>query len=139
MPRNKINENIKEIEEKESEIENLDGELIEEENDLIFEGGPSKKEINDWKEKYKHIYFTPFDDEVFVWKVLERREYRGIIANKDLSPLDREEVFVQQCVLYPRNYTKEKMTEGKAGIPSLLAEMIMEKSGFIAQSAPIKL
>jgi len=112
------------------------------ENELqkpIFPNGPLRDEVEAWKEKYRAVYFTPFDDDVFVWRALERMEYREIISKKDLSQLDREEIFVEKCVLFPRNYTKERMTTGKAGIPSLLAEMIMDKSGFVAQSAPIKL
>lgn len=107
--------------------------------DLIFENGPTKREVSEWKERYRSVYFTPFEDEIYVWRVLERSEYREIINRKEMTQLDREEIFVEKCMLFPRNYTKEKMIHGKAGVPSLLAEMIMDKSGFVAQSAPIKL
>ncbi|WP_225446649.1 tail chaperonin [Paenibacillus rhizovicinus] len=105
----------------------------------IFPEGPTRLEVEQWKEKYRGVYFTPFDDEVFVWRTLERPEYKECIADRTLTQLDREEIYTEKCVLFPRNYSREKMRNDKAGIPSLLAEMIMDKSGFVAQAAPIKL
>jgi len=128
--------------EKESRVEVAYG-LTQEELDAPaipgFEEGPTRLEIEQWKEKYGSIYFTPFDDEIYIWRILQRQEYNAIISDRQLTALDREEIFTEKCVLYPRNYTREKMKEGKAGVPTLLNEMIMDKSGFIAQSAPIKL
>jgi hypothetical protein len=108
-------------------------------DELIFENGPTKRKVNEWKETYGDVFFTPFEDEIYIWKTLQRHEYRQIIAKKEINPMDREEVFVEKCVLFPEGYTKEIMNNGKAGVPSLLAEMIMDKSGFVAQSLPIKL
>jgi hypothetical protein len=118
---------------------NEKGYTEEEWNAPIFAGGPTRREVEEWKEKYRGVYFTPFDDEVYVWRVLERNEYRELINDRELTTLDRQEKIVEKCVLFPRNYTREKMITGKAGVPSLLSEMIMEKSGFVASSAPIKL
>jgi hypothetical protein len=124
------------------EVERIEiayGYTQEELNEAIFPGGPSRLEVEQWKEKYKGVYFTPFDDEVFVWRTLERPEYREVLADRTLTQLDREEIYTEKCVLFPRNYTRDKMRDDKAGIPSLLSEFIMDKSGFVAQSAPIKL
>ncbi|MBO3794273.1 hypothetical protein [Bacillus subtilis] len=102
--------------------------------------GPTRKEIEDWKAKYSGlIYFVPFDGDVFIFRPLERPEYREVVSNTTLSALDREEVFTEKCVIYPDDFSLEKIKKGRAGIASLLAEMIMEKSGFVAQTAPIKL
>ncbi|WAT23565.1 hypothetical protein O0R52_22555 (plasmid) [Bacillus halotolerans] len=102
--------------------------------------GPTRKEIEGWKEKYSGlIYFVPFDGDVFIFRPLERPEYREIVSNTTLSALDREEVFTEKCVIYPNDFSLEKIKKSRAGIASLLAEMIMEKSGFVAQTAPIKL
>jgi hypothetical protein len=121
-------------------LEPNDTEYTEEElNAPVFEGGPTRREVEEWKEKYGPVYFTPFEDEVFIWRTLEREEYKSLINDRTLSTMDREEIMCEKCVLYPRNYTREKMKTGKAGQPSLLSEMIMDKSGFVAQSAPIKL
>lgn len=111
----------------------------EEWNRPVMLNGPSRKEVEGWKERYNHVYFTPFDDDVFVWRTLQRPEYREIIRDTSLTALDREELFTEKCVLYPYDFSLEKIKKSRAGIASLLSEMIMDKSGFVAQSAPIKL
>lgn len=118
-----------------------EGKYTEEElNAGIFEDGPTRREIEDWKVKHKSaIYFTPFEDEIFVWRPLEREEYKRLIEQKQLTTMDREEEMTIICTLFPRNLTKESLQKGKAGVPSIISEMIMQKSAFVAQSAPIKL
>ena len=105
----------------------------------VVHNGPSRMEVEEWKERHGNVYFTPYDSEVYIWRVLRRPEYREIIRDTTLNALDREELFTEKCVLYPRNFNLETIKKSRAGVASLLSEMIMEKSGFVAQSAPIKL
>lgn len=112
----------------------------EEWNSPVMRGGPTRREVEGWKERYGgFVYFTPFENDVFVWRTLQRPEYREIIRDQTLMALDREEHFTERCVLYPYDFSIEKIKKSRAGIASLLSEMIMDKSGFVAQSAPIKL
>lgn len=112
----------------------------EEWNSPVVRNGPTRREVEGWKERYNGlVYFTPFDGEVFVWRTLQRPEYREIISNTTLTALDREELFTEKCVLFPYDFSLEKIKKHRAGVPSLLSEMLMDKSGFVAQSAPIKL
>jgi hypothetical protein len=109
-------------------------------NAPVMRGGPSRREVEGWKERHEGlVYFTPFENDVFVWRTLHRPEYREIIRDQTLTALDREELFTEKCVLYPYDFSIEKIKKSRAGIASLLSEMIMDKSGFVAQSAPIKL
>jgi hypothetical protein len=121
--------------------EGEDGVLYTEEEWVapVVNNGPSRQEVEEWKERHGQVYFTPFSNDVFVWRTLQRPEYREIISDATLNALDREEYFTEKCVLYPRNFSLVNIKKSRAGIPSLLSEMIMEKSGFVAQSAPIKL
>lgn len=112
---------------------------VEEWTSPIVAGGPTRQEVEEWKDKHGHVYFTPFEAEIYIWRTLDRPEYREIIRNQEITMLDREEIITEKCVLYPRNFTAKTMIKGRAGVPSLLSEMIMDKSGFVAQSAPIKL
>lgn len=105
----------------------------------VMKNGPTREEVEGWKERYEHVYFTPFDGQTFVWRTLQRPEYREIIRDQTLTALDREELFTEKCVLYPYNFSLDVIKKSRAGIASLLSEMIMDKSGFVAQSAPIKL
>lgn len=101
--------------------------------------GPTRQEVEEWKDKYGNIYFTPFEGEIYIWRTLNRAEYREIVSNQKLTVLDREEIFTEKCVLYPRNFKIANLNKGQAGVPTILSEMIMDKSGFVAQTAPIKL
>lgn len=101
--------------------------------------GPTRQEVEEWKERHGEVFFTPFGRSPYVWRTLKRPEYREIISDTTLTALDREEFFTEKCILFPRNFSLEKIKKSDAGVPSLLSEMIMDKSGFVAQSAPIKL
>lgn len=105
----------------------------------VFDNGPTRLEVEQWKEKYKTVYFVPFDDTIFIFRSLARPEYREVVNNREITLMDREEIVTEKCVLYPRNYSRAEMNLDKAGRPSLLHEMIMDKSAFVAQSAPMKL
>src|SRR5699024_10310401 len=112
----------------------------EEWKDKVFdlEDSPTREEVEGWKDKHGHIYFTSFDADIYVWRAVTRAEYKELSAS-DESIFDREEAYVDLCVLYPRNFKAADLTKGGAGIPTTLTEMIMQKSGFVAQSIPIKL
>lgn len=110
----------------------------EEMNVPIFDEGPTRRVVEEWKKIYGTVYFTPFDDGVFIWRTLNRPEYRRLIEDKKLSTMDREEEMTNICLLYPK-LTMEEIKTDNAGRASTLAEMIMAKSSFVAQSAPIKL
>lgn len=105
----------------------------------IITNGPTREEVEDWKRKYKRIYYLPFDEGIYIFRALKRPEYKEIIRNVDLSALDREEMFAERCVLFPRDFTIEKANEGDAGVVSVLSDAIMEKSGFMAKTGIIKL
>lgn len=106
----------------------------------VVRNGPTRREVEGWKERYDgRIFFVPFDGDAFVFRALDRPEYREIIRDTTLTALDREEMFTEKCVLFPYNFSIDKIKKSRAGIASLLSEMIMDKSGFVAQSAPIKL
>ncbi len=104
----------------------------------IFAGGPLGREINEWKEKYGDLYFTPFDDGPYIWRKLARPEYRKFINDKTLDTLDREELITHAILLYPA-LTLEQIKNDAAGRASILSEQGMAKSAFVANSAPIKL
>lgn len=103
-------------------------------------GGPTRKEVEGWKEKYdNNVYFLPFESGIHVFRTLKRDEYREIIRNAKLTSLDREEAIASKCVLFPYDFSIEKMAQRNAGEPSLLSEVVMEKSGFVAKTGAIKL
>jgi len=113
-----------------------DMEYLEEE---IFPDGPTGRQVEEWKSRFGEIYSTTFDNEVFIWRTINRIEYKETLKIKGADHLYREERMCSRCVLWPIQYDHVLMASGKAGIPSVLADHIMEKSGFAPTSDVQKL
>ena len=102
----------------------------------IFPNGPRPSDIQVWKKEYPDymIYVTQIIEDFFVFRTINRYEYKQIIA-LDLDQLQREEMICETCILFPHKYTWKEMYLQKAGVPSTLATIIMEKSGFTKEYA----
>ena len=101
----------------------------------IFPGGPTFEVVDEWKARFGEIYSTTFDeDETFIWRTMNRVEYKEVLNIKGADLMYREERICTKCVLWPIGYDPIKIAAGKAGIPTLLTEQIMDKSGFSADN-----
>lgn len=98
----------------------------------ICVGGPTMAQVNLWKKEWANyrVMLVQIGDEYFVIRSLNRHEYKQIIALPNSNALQNEEIFCERCTLWPENYNWKKMASGKAGVPSTLASVIMENSGF---------
>lgn len=105
----------------------------------IFPDGPLKSQVESWKRQFGEVYVTAFDDEVYVWRTLNRYEYKVVTAQPHTDGLMREEMLVEHAVLWPQNFTYEKQAQTKAGSISVLAEQIMEMSNFTRSALPQRL
>lgn len=149
MPRKKKEELIEEaqeVKEEAVEIEEVDAYESEEEEmdhqgtDEIFPFGPTYDQLEDWKSRFDgEIYMSDFNNQIFLWRPIRRKEYR------DLQRVDgakdeyyMEEAMCRTCVLWPEDYALHKITFGKAGVPTTLSQLIMERSGFL-RPATVKL
>jgi hypothetical protein len=110
-------------------------------DERIFPGGPTFNELEGWKSQFGgEIYMTEFDDEsAYIWRPIKRKEYKDISKIQGADQWYKEERICEKCVLFPKNYSYMAMTNGKAGTPSLLSELILEKSGFVAKTGAMKL
>lgn len=101
-------------------------------DDELFPGGPTKSQINIWKKDWDgyDIYVTEILKETFVFRTLNRFEYKQLVSFIEINGLQREETICATCTLWPPNYDYQAMATTKAGIPSTYSEIIMEKSGF---------
>jgi hypothetical protein len=124
----------------EEEVE-IDPDLIGENGEeLLFPGGPSLDKVEEWKSLHGgEVYLTEFDDEVFLWRPIKRKEYKEVAKIQNADSFYKEERICERCVLFPENYNFMAMSSGKAGIPTLVAELIMEKSGFQAKTGAMKI
>lgn len=107
-------------------------------HEVLFPDGPKMELVEEWKSKYGAVYLTEFDEEVFLWRTLTRKEYKDVMKNQQADSFYKEERICDRCILWPDEYNFLKMTHGKAGIPSLISEQIMEKSGFTARVGAIR-
>lgn len=108
--------------------------------ELLFPNGPSVSQVEEWKSRFgDEVYLTEFEEEIFLWRPITRKEYKGVMKIQNADSFYKEERICEAVVLFPANYNFMSMTNGKAGIPTLLAELVMEKSGFQAKTGAMKL
>ena len=114
------------------EPEYIDQYYVDPNDTPIFEGGPGISQIDIWKKQFtkEKIFHTQILDKHFVFRTLNRFEYKQIVAIENIDALYREEIICTTCVLWPRNYDFKAMAGEDGGYPSTLAQIIMENSGF---------
>ena len=125
------------IEEPAGKQEDLD------DDELIWDGGPTAKMIKEWKSQYGDVYVTSITyDKHVVWRVLNRIEYKQIVKKMEqliqagtLSSAEanmwNEEAIAQLCTLYPK-LEGNNLSGAMAGLPSLISQEVLEASGFVA-------
>lgn len=98
----------------------------------IFEGGPGITQVDIWKKQFTNekVYHVKILEKHFIFRTLNRYEYKQIVAIENVDALYREEVICHTCVLWPYNYDFKNMAVEDSGYPSTLASVIMENSGF---------
>ena len=100
--------------------------------DEIYPGGPTYDKLQDWKSRFDgEVYMSDFNDTIFIWRPIRRKEYKEIQNIENINEYYMEEQICQRCMLWPEDYAMQKMTFGKAGIPTTLSQLIMERSGFL--------
>lgn len=105
---------------------------LREYDELLFPGGPSKLDLDAWKKDWNgyDIYITEILNQTFIFRTLNRYEYKQLITLQNIDALQREEIICQTVTLWPQEYSWKEMATTLAGVPSTYAEIIMEKSGF---------
>lgn len=105
---------------------------IDPEDSPIFEGGPGVSQVEVWKKQFdkEKVFHTLILDRHFVFRTLNRFEYKQIVAIDNIDALHREEIICKTCVLWPYHYNFKQMAVEDSGYPSTLAQIIMENSGF---------
>lgn len=111
------------------------------EGEPLWQNGPTQELVDEWKAQYGEIYQSPFGDDIYVWRCMTRDEYKSVLRIQVPrgDTMFREEKICEICVLWPRGYKVQIMGKEKAGIPTLLAEQIMDKSGFTPTREPERL
>lgn len=128
------------VEESEEEINRVEDLPDDEE---IWKDGPTAGMIKRWKEHFGEVYVTSITfDKHIAWRTLTRLEYKNVVKKMEqliqagqLSSAEanmwNEEAIAELCILYPQ-YEKTEMNGIMAGVPSLIAQEVLEASGFVA-------
>lgn len=115
------------------ELYNIDYDEDEEIGDInaIFPGGPTETQIEIWRNRYENaiIFAVEVAGDKYVCRSLTRLEYKKLLT-LGLDQLQREEVICSTCTLFPFQTNWKEVNIMRAGIPSTLAAIIMEHSGF---------
>lgn len=132
---------VEEVEMEETTNGALPDELIGPDGEeLLFPNGPSVAQVEEWKSRFgDEVYLTEFEEEIFLWRPITRKEYKQVMKVQNADSFYKEERICDAVILYPQGYNFMQMSSGKAGIPTLLAELVMEKSGFQAKTGAMKL
>jgi hypothetical protein len=109
----------------------------------LWPGGPTASRIIAWKEEHGDVYVTSITmDQHIVWRTMNRFEYKnhvknierlgqnGQISQADVSMLN-EELIAEMCILFPK-FDRNQLNGELAGVPSIIAQEVMEASGFVA-------
>lgn len=115
------------------DFQDIEEEMNRDGEELVFENGPTYNLLEDWKSRFDgEIYFSDFENDAFVWRPIRRQEFRDIQRSEGTKDeFYVEEAVCRTCVLWPEDYAMHKITFGKAGIPTTLSQLIMERSGFL--------
>lgn len=111
--------------------------------ELIWPNGPTAGMIKQWKQEFGDVYVTSITyDKHIAWRTLSRLEYKNLVRKMEqlmeagqLSSAEanlwNEEAIAEICCLYPA-YDRQSITSDLAGLPSLIAQEVLEASGFVA-------
>lgn len=101
------------------------------EDSYLWPNGPLQSEVLAWKKMFGKVSLTEIDEDAFIWRKISRVEYKAITAIPNTTPLQREEMICEVCVLWPYGFNYEAQAESPAGIVGTMAKVIMQGSGFI--------
>jgi hypothetical protein len=109
----------------------------------VWPDGPTVGQTLAWKEEFGEVYTTSLTMDFHVmWRPINRMEYKRHVKQMEqlsqsgkLSPVElnmyQEEALTEMCVLFPA-YSRSDMSNELAGMPSIIAQQVMEASGFTA-------
>ena len=97
----------------------------------IFPGGPTDAQVAIWKRSFDGclVFATEISGELFVARSITRLEYKKLLS-LNVDQLQREEIICSTCCLYPYAIDWKDINRLRGGIPSTLATIVMEHSGF---------
>lgn len=108
---------------------------------FLSDYGVTEDQIEAWKNNYGNIYISQIheDGKAFLWKKLNRAEYRQIIESGAMSKeMSYQDAVLRKCMLAPKP-SHEFLSVSDAGLIPTLFTQIMFQSGFIPEQLALSL
>jgi len=107
--------------------------------DVLFPGGPTMDQVEEWKKKYGLIEMIEVAGQPYIYRIMNRAEHRALLATGKLENVtDSDEFTVKTLLLFP-SYDSINWDNIGAGVMQTLSSGMMKLSGFSASSVPIRL
>lgn len=81
--------------------------------------------MSELEKEYRNIFWTVFENEVYVYKALGRRDFKNIVSNENLSIEDKKDEIIKACIVYPEDFDIDDCI---AGLINVLYSKIIEIS-----------
>lgn len=92
-------------------------------------------QIDLWKKEYGKVFMTTVGDTDYIWRRIKRSEYSNIMSVNEGDTVD-ERIYNKQILIAKTvvlNYPEAQMEvfiDEYAGLPTVLSEEVLDKSGF---------
>lgn len=136
QPAEQVEMSVEELEGETVELEGqeVDPDQFEDEIDgdeELLPNGPTHNQVEDWKGRFNgKVFLTQVGGQPYVFRPIRRNEYKAVMKVRSDDRYYTEEKICATCVIFPENFQQTAMAHGLAGTPTVLAEMILEQSGF---------
>lgn len=81
--------------------------------------------IAELEEKYRSVYWTTFEGEMYIYKPLGRKDYKEILTNDEMSFEDKKDAIINKCIVFPEDFDIDDIV---AGLVNVLFTKIMDVS-----------
>ncbi|MGL4877976.1 hypothetical protein [Paraclostridium dentum] len=81
--------------------------------------------IKDMFAEHGNIFFAEYNNEVYIYKPLNRKLYKELVSNPNLIQIEKEDEVCKACILWPQNFNPD---DCEAGLPTDLFSKILENS-----------
>lgn len=81
--------------------------------------------IHELEQKYRNVFWTIFENEVYIYKAIGRRDFKNIVSNENLSIEDKKDEIIKACIVYPEDFDIDDCI---AGLINVLYSKIIEIS-----------
>ena len=82
------------------------------------------QKLRELEEKYRTIYWTHIEGDLYIYKPIGRKDYREIVSS-DMTNEDKKDEIIKKCILFPEDFDIDDMV---AGMIDILFEKVIDIS-----------